>query len=49
MEAIRSSETSGTTQPLHGVISQKKILFKTTAVNTSNPTKYLMMASTQNM
>jgi hypothetical protein len=24
---------------LHGVISQKKILFKTTAVKTSNPTK----------
>jgi hypothetical protein len=23
---------------LHGVISQKKILFKTTAVKTSNPT-----------
>jgi hypothetical protein len=25
---------------LHGVISQKKILFKTTAVKTSNPTYF---------
>jgi hypothetical protein len=25
---------------LHGVISQKKILFKTTAVKTSNPIKF---------
>jgi hypothetical protein len=33
------SALSGT-NALHGVISQKKILFKTTAVKTSNPTKY---------
>jgi hypothetical protein len=28
---------------LHGVISQKKILFKTTAVKTSNPTILLLL------
>jgi hypothetical protein len=38
MEAISSSETSGATYGLHGVISQKMILFITTAVKTSNPT-----------
>jgi hypothetical protein len=37
MEAIRSSETSGTNYGLHGVISQKMILFIFTAVKTSNP------------
>jgi hypothetical protein len=39
MEAISSSETSVETQNgLHGVISQKMIILKTTAVKTSNPT-----------
>jgi hypothetical protein len=44
MEAIGSSETSVATQ-LHGVISQKMILFITTAVKTSNPTKQRLMVN----
>jgi hypothetical protein len=38
MEAICFSETSWTLNGLHGVISQKMVLFITTAVKTSNPT-----------
>jgi hypothetical protein len=38
MEAICFSESSAELDGLHGVISQKMILFITTAVKTSNPT-----------
>jgi hypothetical protein len=38
MEEILSLERRLTFSGLHGVITQKKILFKTTAVKTSNPT-----------
>jgi hypothetical protein len=39
MEELCSSETSLLHNGLHGVISQKKILFNTIAVKTSNPTR----------
>jgi hypothetical protein len=32
---------------LHGVISQKMILFKTTAVKTSNPTPWVLPEKTE--
>jgi hypothetical protein len=38
MEAICSSEMSVDFNGLHGVISQKMVLFITTAVRASNPT-----------
>jgi hypothetical protein len=38
-EGVCSSETSLKLDGLHGVIYQKMILFITTAVKTSNPTK----------
>jgi hypothetical protein len=38
MEAILPPKRRVQLNALHGVISQKKILFKTTAVKTSNPT-----------
>jgi hypothetical protein len=34
--------SSLTLNGLHGVISQKKILFITTAVETSNPTRFMI-------
>jgi hypothetical protein len=42
------SALSGTVNALHGVVSQKKILFKTTAVKTSNPTSQLNLFSLNN-
>jgi hypothetical protein len=45
MEAICSSETSVQLNRLHGVTSQKMILFITTAVKTSNSTILILLIS----